>query len=210
MAFPLAAADILQVTTYCSSGPQNGLNVLNYRVDTITGGTISDLEAATQLSALLAPLYRAWLADDDEYSGLRLQIITPSHKRPYQVSTNGSGPGVVGADALPSQVAGIVDKLTSMTGSRYRGRVFLSFFTETANEVDGVPTAAALALMVAWATVALEPISVVVGGVVLALVPVVWSRKNSTAQDITGFRTRPYWVTHKSRGQNRHGDIPGP
>jgi len=100
-------------------------------------------------------------------------------------------------------VAGILTKLTASAGVRYRGRVYLGYLTETANDTDATPTAAGRALMQALATdMAIGDTIVGVGGST-GINPVIFHKDTKTSTYITGMNARDYWGTQRRRNNDR-------
>jgi len=209
MATALVAADIIKVSFYCSAFAQESINSIHYRVDTITGGTFSDVQVADKFSALNAPLMKAWMSSQAVYDGVRVQRIRPT-KAPYVVSVDAAGVGAIVGDLLPTQAAAVVDKLTATVTMGARGRVFLGFFPEGANTVDGDIEAASVALINTWAQNLLVNKVFTDGGATITLVPVIWSQKFLAAKDVTAFKLPDTWATMKSRSQINQGDKLGP
>jgi len=214
MATALVANDILEVRAQCLSGNQVAVNVLHYLVTSVSAGPVSDQQTADALSLVLGNAYTAYLSNESEYLGIRLQKVAPGVKYTYVVSDIAAGAGEVASQPLPSQACGAIVKLSSDAARRFRGLVFLPYPTEEMNEEPGVPNAAGIAAMSAWANAVLVEIALAIGGSAITLEPVIYSFGDGIVapetRSIVDWRIQDWWITHKSRGFNRRGDLLGP
>jgi len=214
MTRPVVLDDILEVRFQALSVNQVSQNVIHYKITNIVGAPLTDQEVADGLSDLVAPLYLAWFSVDTQYLGLRLQKIAPSPKATHVLSVEGADFGALDEDDLPPQNCAAVVKLTEEAARRFRGFVFLPFFTELHLDEGGQLSPAGQTLVETWCGTVLTPIVIVVGAQTVTLTPVIHSRGDGTVlvvdAPITGFRVQSWFVTHRSRGLNRRGDILGP
>lgn len=185
---------------YCQMGLQVSINTIHYQISATTSGSVTDQEATRYFETKAQPDMSAWLADVAKFLGCRGQIIEPTRK-PFVSSTLLAGFGDQVAEPLPTQAALILDKLTNYTTEGARGRLFLPFWTEAANDASGVPNAAAIALANNFANDMLVSQVVVGAGGSATFVPVINSKAHGTAKPITAWKIRTKWGTHRSRSQ---------
>jgi len=204
---PVLLDHIYEVVVYCGFQNQISNTVLHYRVQNPPSGLVTQENMANQLSQFMSPLFADMLAVDANYHGLTVQKIFPLTKDPKIASVTLAAPGEQDSDTLPSQAAGAILKLTTEVGSRYRGLIYVPFPTEAMNDVDGTPNAAGITLMETLAGGVLQVINLTVDTIAVDLEPVVWSRLFSTGQTVAGWKVQSHWITHKSRGLNRRGDV---
>jgi len=208
MARALAVNDTLETSAYLSLGLQVGVNVRHWRISAIAGASLTDLQVAEQLSALVGPLYKAFMDATYTYVGIRAQIITP--QRWPAVTTNiEQGVGDLASDPLPSQTAAVVKLQTGLIGRSYRGRMYVPGFTETHNSVSGGITPAGNVLLQALVVVFTTPVTFNVGADSVSLVPVIYSRKLDSSQTVIGSTTHTRWGTMRKRSSiNRPDGLP--
>lgn len=210
MARALIAGDIVQVQLFCENENQESINTLHYRVGNVLGGAITDLDVANSLDVTLGDAIKDLMGAEADYMGVRVQVVSPAPKAPFQIAVANAGAGTVAQDTLPPQVAGLLTKLTAKAGSRYRGLVYFAFLPETFSGAVGSLNTTGLTALNAFGAIAFTTITVASGLDSVDLAPVIWSRKFSTAEPIVGYRPEPDWGTHKSRSYQRRGDRRGP
>lgn len=210
MARSLAVDDVIEVRIFCEALNQTAINTLHYRVTALGIGGATDASLADPLSDLVASAFQTIMSPGADYNGIRLQVIKPTPKAPYQVSVSSAGPGTNTGDMMSPQVAGLLTKLTAKAGSRYRGLVYIPFMSEADNGPSGDITSGGLAKMNAFGLALLSPLTVAVGPDNVGLQPIVYSKKFSTSEDVLDYRPSPDWGTHKSRSFTRRGDLIGP
>lgn len=206
----LAANDILEVKFFCSNANQQGINVLHYRVASVAGGNFPDSTLVDAMSALAGPIYRAWLPAVCGYLGCRLQRIFPRPQPIAQTSTGGAGAGAQATDPLPAITAFLVTKRSESAGPGGRGRVFLPFWPEGLNDVNGEPEAAGAALANNFRLQFLVPITIVQAGVTIVLTPILWNRDTEAATVITNSVLRDEWYHQDRRSDANKPDRFGP
>lgn len=202
--------DLLQISYYCTTVNQNGINVVQYRVSSIIGGGCTDAEIAAAISTLAAPVYKAYLPPTAKYSGLRLRFLEKD-PLPVPVSdVSGAGVGVLAGDLMATQAAGIIEKRTNFGGPGGRGRMYLPFICEASNDLNARPNAAWLVLAAALGTVVLTAQTVIVGGRQTTLTPIIYDRLDGVRTDISSFVPGSEWATQKRRSQVNRADNLGP
>lgn len=210
MANPLLLSDVIQIRTFCSAGPQNGINVFSYQVTGVVGGGVTDQDVANALSTRVAPLFTDYFTPAVFYNGLRAQVIRPGLK-PFVTSTNGAGTGLIVSDILPPQTALLLSLRTNVAGPRGRGRIYLPFWNEGQSDVNGIPTAGALAFATAWSNGMMAVITVLVGANTVTLTPVVVSRTPPETQiAVSSVVIRTRWATQRRRSLINRADVLGP
>lgn len=207
MPFTVAANDRLEVKFYCKSEGQFSVNTVHYRVDTVAGTSVTDAAVATKMSQYFNGRIMDVLSDGASFMGVTAQIIKPT-RRPKILDTTGAGTGQFSGDQLPRQVCGLIKKQTALADRHGRGRFYVPFPPETANQPNGVPSAAYLSLLDDLATLLDDTIIVGSGGNTADLKPVVYDRKLNIAVDITLCSPASYWATQRRRSDVRGGDRP--
>jgi len=208
VAIPLAANDFLQVTINCKAGAQYSSNVMNYVVGAVAGTSATDAQAATQLDAFLAPLFKDLLPTTVTYWGLKAQIIGPT-RRPGQYSVAAQGVGNVAGDIIPTQVSGLLTMRTQFTGPKHRGRMYVPFPGEADNTASGAPSAGYITRLDALRAGMIAGLILINGvGNTATILPVVYSRLDEAAFEITESASSPFWATQKRRAERMRGDGP--
>jgi len=198
-------SDILQMNTICRFGLEGASNVMHYRVDAYTGLGATLQELAIALFDDFQPEYVPFMTAAATFSHVEMRKIAPLPVSDVAYSTQAAVAGsiAVTVNPLPPQVCGIITKRTGLGGRKFRGRIYLPFFTENANDVGLTPNAATLALM---DTLAAE---FAVGGTVVGAAgttgfnPVIWHKATQSYTYVTRCAARPYWTTQRSRINGR-------
>lgn len=197
---------IVEVALFCSHGPQVSINVRHWKVGTVAGGAVTDLNTALAIAAIYGPLYKAVLCDTARYEGLRLQIIKPT--RLAEVTTaDEEGTGEVTGDALPYQVASLIALKTAFAGRRNKGRWYVPFASESVNNNEGHPQIDYLGDVAALGDAYTIQLVVVAGGATALLDPVIYHRATGTSTLVTGYAVRREWATQRRRSQINSGDV---
>lgn len=210
MAYILQLSDVIQFKFFCNNLIQNGINVLGYQVGITTVAGVTDQDAATAISGVAAPLYKAYLSTQNRYAGVKAQVIRPV-LQPAVISTNANGNGTQATDPLPPQVAFLLSPRTAVAGRKGRGRVYLPFWNEGQSDSPGSPNAGAIALATAWSNGLFATLSVTVGGSTITLKPVIVSRTLPITQiPVTSVVIRTAWATQRRRSLITKPDVLGP
>jgi len=143
MPSPITAGMKLKVTFACLMGTQYGLISVKYNVKSVGGLGMTDQKLIDGLSTDWGTLLKAAINDNASYYGAKLDHLAVLAPAPVS-SFLSAGAGTGGADALPSQTAGVVRKNTALAGRKGRGRLFLPFPSEQHSTVSGAPSAAYL------------------------------------------------------------------
>lgn len=194
----LAVGDLYQARLYVTMQEQTGIIVRHYRISDITGGP-TDADLADAVDAKVSVTLKDCLVQLASYRGVGVQRINPLPKTVEVFNTMGQGVGTQAGEPLPKQVCAVITLRTQFAGPRYRGRAFVPFPAEADNGADAKPTAAMLARLVLFAdklddALVVPPLG---GG---AAIPVVYSRKFGTREDILQASVRSRWGTQRRRG----------
>lgn len=198
MANAIAVNDIFEATLICSTPFQYSANVIHYKCTATAGTGATDQDVTTGLSTSFAAVYKPVLSVNARFEGVRGQIIKPT-RRPVVTSTSGAGVGTLPGDLIPSQVAAVLSKRTNVASKSTRGRIYVAFPDEDANEINGTPSAAYLGLLAAVANLADDTLTIGAGVNTVTMQPVVYSRKLGTAQPIVVVTVNPRWATQRRR-----------
>lgn len=206
MANTFALNDLVEVVVYCSASDQVSANVLHYRVSAVTGTSSQDTTFATALDTNISGQLKSIIANSARYEGLRVQIIKPT-RRPAVTNKTGAGAGTGGADVLPTAVAGVLSKRTNVASRTKRGRFYVPFQPETANDANGQIAAGQITLLNGLGSILDDAVTLGLLGNQATLTPVVYSRKDSTTEDITEFKLNGRWGVQRRRSGQKGSDV---
>jgi len=138
MANNLAGGQILEFRVWTNEAEQAAVNTYHYKVVTVTG-TVTDVDAAIDFDAVMAPLYKPLMQNLSNYRGTQARIISLV-PLPIAVTTSlNAGVGTAGATGLPRQCAGLISWQTALAGPGHRGRTYLPFPSSFSDTGDGQP-----------------------------------------------------------------------
>ena len=175
----MAVNDIYQANIVGTVHGQMTVNTLHYQ-ESITGSTnaVVALTAALQ-AGIIAALLDATSAEWN-FDKLTVQKILPLPPLlGFEDDTN-TGPGLVAGESLPSSVAVVCSKRTSLAGRAFRGRCYFAG-VPASHEIDSQLTSAALIL---WQQVADDMAAPLSGGG-FTFNPIVFHRDSGTGTVIT-------------------------
>jgi len=196
----LTIGDVIQLRVGCYQTPQAGLNILHYKVVAITPPAPTLAEFVTTVDTSVHPLYKELLNSQSEYIGVGARILLPTPSAETSTTLN-RGVGLRLGDPMPSQVAGIITKLTDLPGRANRGRMYVPFPSEESGDLDGTPVAQYVTDLTTLAASLLAPWVVTGGGGGDAdLDPVVFHELTGLTTPITGNKPRDKWATQRRRG----------
>jgi hypothetical protein len=206
MPFVLQVNDVCEWKWYGHSQGQYSINVRHYRVTAITGDSQSDGNLLSALVTKFAGAIRACMSEHSTHVAMSLQIIR-NIRRPMVIDYTGAGVGTFAGESLPRQVAGLI-KLTSEEATRHgRGRTYVPFPSEGANDVNGFPTGAYVDALHNLALLMDDSVSV--GDVdTITAYPVIYNRSTHGVTTITTATERQEWATQRRRSDIRGGDKP--
>lgn len=175
----------------------------HYRVTTAENLSQPQGDLAVHFDSNHVGFIKALLATSATYRGVQVQRIWPLPRTfPSVVTASaGAGTGAVG-DPLPRQTSGIITLNTEFAGRAFRGRIYLPFPSEGANDVDGTPTAAYLTSLQAFATDLATTESIADAGAnLVVLTPVIYHfLQPGTSHTVTAGVARDKWATQRRRG----------
>jgi len=202
----LSAGDKMEVVFYCRANGQNGLIVRHFSVTNVLGTGANQQQVADRIDAVVGPLLADCISTHASYMGVRVKRITPNPTDDNTAKAEAQVGGLLG-DLFSTQSAAVVSIRTGDAGRSKRGRCYVPFPSENANDEAGHPEEDYLALVAAFAGAITQPIVVnPTLGNSLDLLPVIYSRKLNQFYPITEFRLRKEWGTQRRRSQINRGD----
>ena len=211
MSTQLEIGDIVQarVVTRDTTGGEN-FNIYNFSIINVVG-TPLDSDFATQLDSLIAPLYKALLPTTSNYDGVEISLVNKT-LRPIQPATvytsASSGPGLITADSMAGQVAGMISWATSLAGQAFRGRSYVGSVPVTMITAAGVPSSAYITLIGTLALNLFEFTGFTIGATSLLCGLTIWHRLHQTYTIITSFFIPGKFGTQRRRGNYGKNRLP--
>lgn len=205
MSHVLVANELLEVSIVCTISDQFTFNVQHVVLDAVTGTVVTDEDFAADYEAQFAPLYKDIMADSGTFYGVKVQVIKPT-RFDAQYSIAARGVGTLIGEQLPPQIASVVSLKTGYADRTKMGRMYLPAASEAENDATGRPGAGYLADVQALASSFVAGAVVTVGGGSVSWKPVIYSRKNGTAQLVTYAIVQESWGTLRSRSNLGHLD----
>lgn len=195
--------DLLEVRNVMVDAHDGAVNVMHFKVHTVTTGGAGDQETANIIANIFKPVYLALTATTVEWRYSSHRRVWPLPKTPEIQSDIAVGSGTATGDQLPGQTCGIITLRTGLAGVKNRGRQYIPFPAESANGSDGLPNAAYQALLAPLRTIIINDITVagISGGYVLR--PVIYHAAAHTSDDVTSGVLRDYWGTQRRRVNRR-------
>lgn len=216
MASLLSPGNIVQVNLYALQGSQIGETTANFRVQSIGGASVTDIQFATALDTRQFAAFKALMSNNATYRGIAAQIILPIRRLSVNSNAN-AGAGTAGTASLPTQVRGLLRINTNLSGRAFRGRAFTPFPAgDDTILATGYPSAGFVTRLGTWGLLVFSNIVVTVGADSATLVPVLLHRKankagtttaNSTT-DTAGLIAVASWATHRSSGELGRPNLP--
>lgn len=182
--------DVFRValTWHNASLPRPAANVMHFRSATLNAEGVWGVLDADVVTAMWDQTDANSAVVDVSVTPLDGTSVTFSATPAGTKWKGGIGPGT---DCTP-QVASIVKLLTATRGRSYRGRVFLPFVSEDANDSGFLASATQVAMQSAWST-----FLATAAGDDLQLV--VASYKHATAADVTVLQVESLLATQRDR-----------
>jgi hypothetical protein len=203
--FDIVLDDILEVKFWYTAGNDRALNVRHYQVTAVSvgAGPLTSLSAANQLQTNFSLALTNAMSIDATFDAVSVQRLTPLPKTVATFSTGAAVPGAELTAVLPRQVAGLVSLYSAFAGPRNRGRFYMPYPAEIANDVGGVPTAAYQVLLgvVRDEVVQTQVLNNTVGN--STLTPVIVHRDGGVVTFITSGVSRSAWATQRRRQNAR-------
>lgn len=200
MANTLASNQVWQTRAYTVKNNQTAVNVRHWKVFTVTGSSVTDVDFAAAFEAQIAPHYKALMAQAATWAGLDVQKIDPL---PLSVPLFGNtigGSGSITGDAMPAQVCGLLSLRTNFGGKKFRGRIYLPFPGEDSSGTGGIPLPAYLAAAAVLKDDYITNLTIVGAAGSATLVPQIWHRLTRTSTDVVGGVVKGGWATQRRRG----------
>lgn len=206
---PPAAGDILEAQVLTADANQIGENILHYYVSTTVTPIPSLQLICTTLDGTWATPYKNVLNNNATYRGVGLSNITPPRSQQV-VSNANAGPGTAGANALPTQVRGLISYYGFNAGPRYRGRSYICFPSQNGSDSSGNPTAAYVTLLGVLRNIFLGPITIVNGAGACTLSLALYHRKDMppSATLVSTAVARNRFATQRRSGAYGRANVP--
>lgn len=118
--------DLIEVSVYCTAGPQVAINVLHYAVAAIGGAVMQYDDLPARAYVHYETAYRNWLSSDANFAGVGVRRMAPDSKT-IEYTTIDEVPGDAEAVCLPLQVAGLITFRSDTPGPAGRGRAYIPF-----------------------------------------------------------------------------------
>lgn len=209
MAVALAIGQIIELSIYCTQGPQVSVNVVHHEINSLAGAP-TDQELASYWDTVafgtgLFAKYPPVLTSAASYRGIGVTIVYPLRQVTQYVAHTGAG--IAGGNPMPMQISGLISKRGDLPGPHGRGRLYLPFPDIASTVIDGAgyqsPSGAYLTDAAFIGTCLLTPVA---GGVVGAgsvdMTPLILNRLLPAASvTIGGYIVRPAWATQRRRGE---------
>lgn len=200
--------DIIEVKVMCYQSTQMSVNVRHYIVDVPFNGDRDYQMLADRLSAKWAPFMKALLAENANYVGLKMSVISPTPTAEF-TSLVGAGPGTRTGTSLSPQSAGLVTLRSLEPGRSKRGRLYMPFPSEEDNVSTGYPSTTYVTdLQTVGDWIVDHLVLTGVGADTCTLASVVWSRTLGTAARIESSNARTAWATQRRRSYINRADMP--
>jgi len=212
---------ILHARFYCTMQSQVSVNNIFYDVDG-GGGAVAATDQDTIcgiLDNLANDNYPALLSELAKYHRMSVQDLIYNgvdawryeHLENFHTIRNTDG--LVTGEALPKQVAGLIQKRTGFSGLGGRGRIYLPFPGEDSNFGNATPSAAYTVDLQDFADALLHPTAITIPGTTYTLYPIVFcaARGGYTFQRrLSGATASFRWATCRKRGDfGRVNSLPG-
>lgn len=198
----MALNDVLEIKHYFSCLNQVAVITRHYRV--VVDG-FGDADNARQLLCnefddTFGTVYRTMIASAATYAGTTLSRVAPFPRTAVKLAVTMAGVGALTGDLLPLQVSGLVGTKTALAGRAQRGRIYVPFPPESANDANSTPTASHVGLLDSLALACDDQVSVTLGAETISVNPVIYHRTTQTTDNIVAAAARDKWATQRRRG----------
>jgi len=205
MASVLTVGMIIQARAWCGDANQVSVTTFHHRVDAATGPICTDVDFLTAWDTIYAPEFWGLLNNNASYLGSTVQILSPGPLGLLRKSIVGAHVGIGGADALPTQTSGLIRWGTNQGGRAYKGRVYMPFPSEQANNTTGYPVAGYIVGLDAIGNEYVNHTAWTLNGGNQTIVPVLVHRKNKAGvtplpTQISSWQSSNQWATQRKRG----------
>lgn len=193
--------DIERVVVYTQFTEQAGINVWYFRLATQVGGVITPVARANSIFAQFSPSISALMTSQATFVAVGVRKVFPLPMSQETLSDLVTIPGIGSGGGIPRQASGIITTLTGLAGRANRGRKYVPFPAEDANQVTAIPTAGYMTSLADYATAAIPLMTHVVGPVTETWNPIIFRTANpALSPNLIDFKTRNRWATQKRRG----------
>lgn len=203
----MPVGDIIEMATVNYNQSQNEMNVLHFRLTSITGTELTAQQKADQFSTQYSTQILPLLNTSATYKGLKYRVVAPTATAVI-ISTAGSAAGTRAGDSLPGQVAAVLSVRSSVAPPRVRGRVYMPTPVEGDNDTTGRLTAGYITSLGTFATILRTTWTLTVAGNSVTLSYVIWRRPPiGTFYVVDQILVRPDWGTQRRRSRINRTDI---
>jgi len=155
--------DIVEIEVVIQVGSQIGVNLHHYLVGAATGPNPSLLDIADAVDNIIAVPYKNAISTFATYKGVGATNLSGARTLQY-TSVTRAGTGSGGSTLLPTQIRGLISWYGGLAGRQYRGRTYVPFPSQTAEDVSGNPTGAYTTVLGILRNAIFTPITVTSGG----------------------------------------------
>lgn len=199
-----APGDIYRCILYSMStnepNSQVGMNILHYICTSITGAGATQAKARDDMDGTLSAVLKPCLNANALYFGLSWQLIFPAPRLQTITTVANQGAGTGGSNTLPTQVAGLISKLTGMSGPGYHGRSYIPFPGTGDDDDPAVPSDAYFTALTALAAQMAAPITVGSTGAQAVMTPGLYAAGSNRFVVLTSAYGSNAWATQRRRG----------
>lgn len=196
----VANAEVYIARVYTTLASQLAITTMHYRISNLAG-VFTEVELANGIRSPINAAYASLMSDQASLRGVGVQRVFPLPPRATAFDGLAATAGGDASDALPKQICGVIAKRTQFAGRKFRGRMYIPFPAEAANDpTQGRPSAAYQAGLATLAGLWDNVLSLVGGGGGCDATPVIWHASTSTHDDITSCVARTFWGTQRRRG----------
>jgi len=203
--FNVLLDDIIEMKLWYTANNDRALNVRHYQVTNVSAGAgvLTSQSLADQLFTNFSIALQNAMSIDATFDAVSVQRLTPLPKTVATFSAAAAAPGAELTPVLPRQVAGLISLYTAFAGPANRGRFYMPYPAESANDIGGVPNAAYLLLLagVRDEVVQTQIVNNAVGN--STLTPCIVHRAGGPVTFITSGVTRNAWATQRRRQNAR-------
>lgn len=177
----MALNDIYQVTVFQTLHGQTILNTCHYR-ESVSSGAGGQAQLASVIDNAIATAWKPVLNTEWAYDYTQVQKIYPGIKTYPTINGTGAGAGTnATGESMPTSVAVTFTKYTSLAGQRYRGRFYLTGFSEAYVNLSKLTSSGISDI---------APLGGALCGIKASFgytfQPVIWHKDNNTYTDVNG------------------------
>lgn len=199
--------DILQIRVAASQNNQESLNITHWKVTSVVTGGATLAEMALALDNTWRPAYKLWYPSAVTYQGTGVKNLTPPASLEFS-NQAGTGAGTNTGNPVPTQVSGLIKKLSLMSGVSNRGRIYVGFVSTVCVDAFGEPNATAISKLGAI-NAAYDVSQTIVGGTGTTVLGLVIKHAISPTNPSPGLLNTPVdrmVVSTRFATQRRRGD----